>query len=378
MDLVVGLSLTSTAVRWVLVEGATGEGAPIDRGEFLVGGLDADFLLDVLLNRVVVAENQVHAVGVTWSNEAAVSASAVLDALADRGIPNVVVVPDTDAAKSLAYGIADIAGYDDVAVCVVEPDVALVALVKERGVTVERIDRPLDGDDALELTSSVIAVLDLTDRRPDAVFVVGSDDVDVIVSSFEAILEAPVFSAAEAELALARGAALASARDVNDAEALGVLPELRSTSRIGVLSGVLAAAVLTFIVSLSMALGLRVPPDSATDQPQNANATEDAPRAISPSVPPAAPSPRQAAALLANTIVVARPPAPVAPPPVYDPPAASPAPVYVPPAPAYVPPAPAYVPPAPVYVPPPPQPRLRDRIIERIPIINRFHEPQPG
>jgi hypothetical protein len=43
-----------------------------------------------------------------------------------------------------------------------------------------------------------------------------------------------------------------------------------------------------------------------------------------------------------------------------------------PPEPAYVPPAPNYVPPA-----PPPQPRLRDRIIERIPIINRFHEPNP-
>jgi hypothetical protein len=49
--------------------------------------------------------------------------------------------------------------------------------------------------------------------------------------------------------------------------------------------------------------------------------------------------------------------------------------------PAYVPPAPANVPPpapAPNYVPPaPPQPRLRDRIIERIRIINRFHEPNP-
>src|SRR5947209_5068273 len=97
MDLVVGLSLTSTAVRWVLVEGATGEGPPIDRGEFKVGALDADFLLDVLLNRAVVAENRVHAVGVTWSNEAAVSASTVLDALADRGAHDVVVVADTEA-----------------------------------------------------------------------------------------------------------------------------------------------------------------------------------------------------------------------------------------------------------------------------------------
>ncbi|PEG58936.1 DUF7157 domain-containing protein, partial [Mycolicibacterium boenickei] len=58
-------------------------------------------------------------------------------------------------------------------------------------------------------------------------------------------------------------------------------------------------------------------------------------------------------------------------------PAAEPAPAYVPPAPAPAytpPPAPVYAPPP--YVPPPvtyPQPRLRDRIIERIPIINRFH-----
>ena len=89
----------------------------------------------------------------------------------------------------------------------------------------------------------------------------------------------------------------------------------------------------------------------------------------------------------------AAPPAPQAPPPVYEEPIA-PAPAYVPEAPAYVPPAPppnylppepapAYIPPAPVpNVAPPqlntpqPEPRLRDRIIERIPIINRFHEPE--
>ncbi|MGB7504645.1 MAG: hypothetical protein WA965_04360, partial [Mycobacterium sp.] len=90
------------------------------------------------------------------------------------------------------------------------------------------------------------------------------------------------------------------------------------------------------------------------------------------------------------------PAAPVAPPPVYQEPIAPP-PAYIPPAPAYVPPVPPpnYLPPAPApapaYVPPvlpPPaqvpntvpqyqEPRLRDRIIERIPIINRFHEPNP-
>jgi hypothetical protein len=124
-------------------------------------------------------------------------------------------------------------------------------------------------------------------------------------------------------------------------------------------------------VSLSMALGLRTTPDSVTEEPQNVNAA--APVAVLPPPRPTV-SPQQAAAAMAQTLV-ARPPAPAAAP-VYQPPAA--APVYQP-APAYVPPAPAFVPPPPpLYVPPPQQPRLRDRIIERIPIINRFHEPQPG
>jgi hypothetical protein len=78
---------------------------------------------------------------------------------------------------------------------------------------------------------------------------------------------------------------------------------------------------------------------------------------------------------VAQTIVVAKPAAPqpeAAP--VFQPPATAPAPVYQAPAPVYVPPVPAYVPP-PAYVPaqPPPQPRLRDRILDHIPIIGRFH-----
>lgn len=399
MDLVVGMSLTSAAVRWVLVEGTTGEGAPIDRGALdirAIDTLDADFLLDAVLNDDVVADNRIHVIGVTWTDEAVSVVGTLLDALAARGYRNVVTVPDTDAAKALASGIADITDYDDVAVCIVEPESALVALADGGAVTVDRIDRPLDGADALELTSSVIAVLGVNDRRPDAIFVVGSDDVGVIVSSFEAIADMPVFSAVEADLALARGAALASARVPDPSELDGAGVPAGLTSRTRVLYGVLGAAVVTFVVSLSVALGLQLTPDAPVERPQNANAVgEPAPAAAPPSVaraaPPAAPSSVPAAKPeLAETIAVAKPPAPepaavpayepvpvaapVAPPPVYQPPA----PAYVPPAPAYVPPAPAYVPPPapPAYVPPTyQQPRLRDRIIERIPIINRFHEP---
>jgi hypothetical protein len=105
----------------------------------------------------------------------------------------------------------------------------------------------------------MLAELDRADSHPEAIFVLGSaDDLDSIAAAFHGAA-VPVITAEQADLALARGAALAAARAVNTLDA---------------------------------------------------------------------------------------------------------------PPPAYVP------PPAPAYVPPPPQPRLRDRIIERIPIINRFHEPQ--
>jgi hypothetical protein len=249
----------------------------------------------------------------------------------------------------------------------VEPDAAVVAMVDSNGATVDRIARPQDGDDDVELPSSVLATLELNDWQPETIFVLGSaDDLDVIVSTIDDVTEAPVVSAADAGLALARGAALAAARAVN-----AMAPaRLRLPTRTGALTAALVAAVVTFVVSLSAAVGLGFPSGGHEEQPQAANAVETP-----------APAPTQAATkarltrslqearpLVAETMVVAVPPAPEVAPanPIYDPPAAEPA----APPPAYVPPAP------PAYVPPAPKPRLRDRIIERIPIINRFHEPQ--
>ena len=135
------------------------------------------------------------------------------------------------------------------------------------------------------------------------------------------------------------------------------------------MTSVLVAAVVTFVVSLSVALGLRLAPDSASEQPQVATAGDEptaatnAPSTVAHPPPPPAPAlPRDARPVVAQTIAVVVPPVAE---PAYEPPAAAP-----PPPPAFVPPPPNYVPPV------APQPRLRDRIIERIPIINRFHEPE--
>jgi hypothetical protein len=389
MDLVLGLSITSAAVRWVLVEGTTGDGAPIDRGALDATALDADRLLETLLDDENLAESTLHAIGVTWALDAEAAATTVLDALETRGLENVVAVSEDEAAEALASGIAELAGYDDVAVCIFEPDGALVATVNADGVTVERNDRPLDNPDAVDLTSTTVA-LDLNDRALDAAFVVGSADLDPIVSTLEAVAAAPVVSAAEADMAMARGAAVAAALAVNALDAELAPVSRFAMSRTGALTSVLAAAVVVFIVSLSVALGLQLTADPAPEEAQIANAAEGpasvaqaAPRlpspAPSPKPKPAGPPPN-ARQLVAKKMVVYTPPpvyqAPVyeAPAPVYQPPAAArPAP---PPAAPYTPPPPVYVPPRPAVPAVPPKPRLRDRILERIPIINRFHEPQ--
>jgi hypothetical protein len=390
MDLVLGLSATSTAVRWVLVEGRTGGGAPVDRGALDIADMetfDAEALLTVLLDaNEAVVESGVHAVGVTWTTDGDAAASAILEALDAREVDNVVSVSEAEAAEALAVGIADIAGYDDTAVCIFEPDATLVAVVDADGVTVDRQDRPTDGTDDIELTSSVIA-LDLNDRQLDAIFVVGSTDLDPVVESLDTVAAAPVISAAEGDMAMARGAAVASALAVNelDSRPVALLTRLRGMSRASALTSVVVAASVTLVVSLSVALGLSASSDSRSEQTQNASATGE--QVKDATVPSAA----KAAQAAPKVEPAARPPIPAspaplpkavvaqtmnAPPPVvvpeYNAPAVAPAPAYVPPAP------PAYVPPAQPQVPlVVPKPRLRDQIIERIPIINRFHQSQP-
>jgi hypothetical protein len=412
MDLVLGLSVTSTAVRWVIVEGVTGDGDAVDRGALDVldsADFDAETLLTVLLDaNEAVVENGLHAAGVTWTPTGEAVAGEILAALEARGVPGAVAVPQSEAAEALASGIAAISGYQDIAVCVFEPDANLVALVNPDGVAVDAAELVPDRDVAL--SASVIA-LDLNDRRLEAVFVVGSADLDPVVSSMDAVAAAPVISSAEADMAMSRGAAVAAAMAVNTTGGTSApLFGLRGMSRTSVLTSVVVGAAVTLVVALSVALGLQATSDSPSEA-QNANATGeplsegkvgaevkaalaapklDKPPAAAPAPKPAAkPAPEPAAPPIAETMV-ASPPAPEAlpdasapaarMPDAWVPPAAgppAPVPAYVPTAPAYTPPVPAYTPPAPQVPAVQPEPRLRDKIIERIPIINRFHDPQP-
>src|SRR5258708_12442039 len=90
--------MTSADVRWVLVEGTTAEGATIRRD-----AVGFDTLDDVI---AAVGENRLHAVGVTWANEAESAASTLLHSLADRRLDNVITVSEQEPTDALAIAIA--------------------------------------------------------------------------------------------------------------------------------------------------------------------------------------------------------------------------------------------------------------------------------
>ncbi|MCH9728940.1 MAG: hypothetical protein K0U84_04545 [Actinomycetia bacterium] len=391
MDVVLGLSMTSLAVRWVLVEGTTGEGATVDRGSIPADTeeFDADALIGALLGKA--GAEEFHAIGLTWTGAAEATASAVWHALTDRCVENVISVSDLEAAEALTCGIAGIAGYERVAVCVVEPGAAVVAAVTPEGVTADRVD-PAD-------------LGDVDGWAPEAVFAVGSGDVEGLVAVLEGSTQVPVISADEADMALARGSALASADAVSLLET-PTLPKQRQPSPPKKLVSVLAAAVVTFVVSLSVAL---VPHSEAprTEHP-GASVPEaaDTPESPAKAAPPATKSPTPRTSQAPTTaepvavavpvpdagLIVVQPATPAVALPESEEPL-TPAPAVLAPPPGFVPPLPPPndLPPdpAPAYVPPvqPPtaavsqqqqqQPRLRDRIIDRIPVINRFNEPDP-
>jgi hypothetical protein len=419
VDLVLGLSITSAAVRVVLVEGATGDGDTVDHDVIDLARLrvgpeagENELADAVIQHRVIAAarRNRLHSIGVTWTAENALSGSMVLEALAAAGFEDFIAVSECGAADALAAGIGDLAGSENVAVCVVEAEAAVVAIANPQGALVDRVDRSGDGKDVAELVGALVSMLNPAGWKPDSIFVFGSaGDLDLIVSWLRSAGPAPVLSAADADLALAKGAALAAARAMS-----GFEPQVPSasiadqpvadidlpedapstaqwlTSRVGALTSVLAAAVLTFVVSLSLMVGLQATGQSApvadeqrqvantSGQPVMAERVKEVPEFAAPAALPPAPPPE------------AMPAPQAAPPPVYGP--IQPAPEAVAPEPEYVPavPEPQYVPPAPppVYIPPSPPayqqpavpqqpPRLRDRIIDKIPILNRFHEPQP-
>lgn len=420
MNAVLGLSMTPTTVGIVLVDGHDADSATMDHETLAVpdwlpdsprsgAAQTSQAAVDAVRRSEALASARglrLQSIGVTWSDDAELEASLLLKSLANSGFDNVVPVRLPEATEALARGIAQVIGYQTTAVCVIEPDSAIALIVHSGDGSVQTaVSHAVESEQ--QLVNWLEAVFNGADWRPAALVVVGSAGAfDVLLPRLQQALGIPVFTPAEAELALARGAALASTHSagpaagtrtadgtgfgfapfVYDADAAQVRETARARSRRAQAGPIamLVGGALTFVVSASLAIGLQLSPEEANSSviPQHRPAAADQPAVVRHTPPPAA-----VPAAIVEPPPQAPPPEPV--------PEAPPVEVVTPVVPEAVPEPVPGAPPAPdvsaqQLVPPPPveqtfapqvpavapqKPTLRERILSKIPGLDRFQNP---
>ncbi|HEX2212302.1 MAG TPA: hypothetical protein VHH12_02340, partial [Mycobacterium sp.] len=219
MDIVLGVSMTPTTVRMVLVEGVSADGVTVDHDAFDVTSMDgsanvADHVVAAVLGTRESAESGGHhlrSVGVAWSDHA--EAATLRDKLAAHGIDDVMLVSEGHAAASLAQAAGRAVGYDTTALLFIDRDTATLSVVQTGdGSVVKVLSRTLHSADALAVLTEMAEAVSTHATPPQGMFVVGAGvDVTSVKAHLEHLVPLPVNAPEDAELALARGAALASA-----------------------------------------------------------------------------------------------------------------------------------------------------------------------
>ena len=412
MDIVLGVSMEPAAVRLVLVEGEKADGATVDHDTLTVPTADpaaaAEQVAAAILGTRANAADGGHrlmSTGVVWSDHSA--AAELRQALLAHRIDDVVMVSELHAASALAQAIGRAMGADRVALMFLDPGSATLAVVRTRDGSVTRVTSSVGTP---ELLDQVGRLEGLTDP-PQAVFVVGSGvDVSAVKSEIAAVTRLPVHAPLDADLALARGAALASANaprfeaetvglaSRDDTEAAAGLTQAADAAYMAPLGysampdedpgdlaeehfdpdsaedvreaepepfflvgSALAALFVLGVAALVISLAVTIRP-TAEQRLDPGAGTNQAPAAVPPA-PETIQAPVPVVQEVPRTVFVAPGRAPVA---------VVPAPVEIPPAPAPVAPAPAPAPapePPPAPAPPAPAPVSQAPAIAPIPIV---------
>lgn len=274
MDIVLGVSMTPTAVRMVLVEGENADGITVDRdsvdiagGPARAGADPADQVIAAILGtRESALESGHHlkSIGVAWTDHAA--AARLSQTLRAHGIDDVVLVSELHAASALAQAIGETIGYERTALLFLERTAATLAVVRTVDGAVVRVDsRSLHTVDAVAELRQMVAGLSTATEPPDAVFMVGSGiDIAALRPAIAASTSLPVHAPDEGELALARGAALASAAAPRyEASTVGLAPGLLPTEDTQAAFGATQLAAAGYMAPL----GYSAVPDEEDDLP---------------------------------------------------------------------------------------------------------------
>ena len=221
MEIVLGVSMTPTTVRMVLVESEKADGVIIDHDVFDIITDDgsatpnaSDQVIAAVLGTregALAAGHHLAATGVAWSDP--VEAAALREALSVADVEDVMLFSELHAAGALVHAIGRAVGYDTVALVFVERETATLAVVQTvDGSIINAVSCGLQRADEIAVLTELVSGLESHEPRPDGMFVVGAGvDATSLKSHLEKLVAMPVHTPAEPELALARAAALAAA-----------------------------------------------------------------------------------------------------------------------------------------------------------------------
>jgi hypothetical protein len=221
VELVLGVTMTPTAVRLALVEGEKADGVVVDHDVFDIKAVDgsatsgaSDEVVAAILGTqegAIAAGHHLVSTGVTWTDRG--EAAVLREALVARGVEGVLLVSELHAAAALAQAVGRSVGYDKTGLMFVERETATLAVVETAdGSVVKVLSESFYGGDALAVVAEMVTDLDVQKSVAGVLFVVGSGvDITAVKAHLTDLVAVPVIAPEEPQLALARGAALASA-----------------------------------------------------------------------------------------------------------------------------------------------------------------------
>lgn len=222
MDIVLGVSMEPSAVRMVLIEGTNADGATVEEESIGVAAPEGGDIGDAATDRVIAAlvgtregaiegGYELSSTGVTWTDPTEVAALRL--ELAARDVGSVMLVSPLLAAAALAQNVGAALDYEYIAMLFVEDGSATLAVVEIADGSIVDLHRQSLRDQSLAAgLVTMVAGLDAPGSRADGVFLVGCGvNIVDVKPALEAATSLVVSCPEEPEMALARGAALASA-----------------------------------------------------------------------------------------------------------------------------------------------------------------------
>jgi len=221
VELVLGVSMTPTRICLALVEGEKADGVIIDHDVFDIDAARGsatprvtDDVIDTILGThegAIDAGHHLVSTGVTWTDRA--DAAALREALVARGVEDVLLVSELHAAAALAQAVGRAMDYDKTGLVFVERETATLAVVETAdGSVVKVLSQTVHSGDAVAVVADMVTDQGVRDSGAEGLFVVGSAvDVTAVNEHLADLVAVPVMAPEEPQLALARGAALASA-----------------------------------------------------------------------------------------------------------------------------------------------------------------------